>query len=341
MIFVIPVSGADFDKLPKFVKVLQKFGNLQDHKVIVVASQDVSKGAFEFTSPLSMMFGEYTEIKLNFPTQGHWPLGPNVHFQNSVSATIGLLDGPWMWLELDSCPLVKGWADAIQHEYRALGRPFMGVISNSSEFLEGASGNHMVGFGVYPPDFNSRTVLWNYPSPDVPFDIFMRDAIIRDVANTPKIFHSWGSRHYTLHHDGCLYGKDRHDNDIGIPPEAVIAHGVKDDSLYDFILGEGDLPHLQEEKFAANDSSLEQMADLLRKAGYFVVTPEAASQIIENSEDLISSPSTETISTQPDDLQGDPAMGHSLQPSETKAVVESNATKVQLPKRGRPRKLPV
>jgi hypothetical protein len=354
MIFIIPVSASDFDKLPKFVKVLQKLGGLGSHKGILIPTQEVASKAFEIARPLEMLFGEYTEIKLSVNPSEGWPYACNVHFQHAVSSTIGLLDGPFMWMELDCCPIKNGWADTLQREYISKERPYMGPIRDTAPRVNWpCEGQHMVGVAIYPQDFHRRTVLWNYPGTD-PFDIFMRDAIFPFAAPTDSIGHFYHSREYEVSDDGGIHCKGEFGQLEWIEGNMVVVHGVKDDSLYDIIIdgwipGDGvRLPlGTPSESLSPNVSSLDEMADILRKAGYTVITPDALEDEDEDTSDRTEWPSLskesldlpEQISTHPNDLQGDPAMGLSIVPHETKDAVASNAINVQLPKRGRPRKV--
>jgi hypothetical protein len=323
MIFIIPVSGADFDKLPKFVKVLQKLGGLKEHKGILVPTADVAERACQIARPLEMLFGEYREIKLTTTPKGGWPGACNVHFKLAVSETMASLDSHWMWLELDSCPLKEGWANALHWDYINGGTAFRGYVNDTSSFSE-FSGTHMVGFGMYPKDFYARTVLWQYPPEDIPFDIFMRDAIRKDVSVSPMISHIWGSREYHYHHDGFLYGKDRHGNLQAVSKTAVIVHGVKDDSLYDLILNDEKIEEITPSK-SEYPLSLEEMASILRENGYAVVTPDALEDPPQSTETLTAFNDEEDIK-----LDNPVVVSDSPPPSTT--------VNVQLPKRrGRPK----
>lgn len=343
MIFVIPVSGADFDKLPKFIKVLKHFGGLRRHRAIFVPTKEVADGAKHFIKSIAEDFSSTEVVLVDTPIEGAWPYPCNQHFGSAVTVLQGMLDKEWMWLELDSCPLRAEWADDLQFQYQAKGRPFLGVLRKTDEVQQGAEGSHMVGFGIYPPNLPLYTSLWKYPSKEEPFDVFMRFDVSPHVYHTNLIAHFWGSREY----QPDLSGLDHEGNQVAIPREAVIVHGVKDDSLFNIILGESKTPPpapqlteiAKEEEEVFTAKTLDEMAQLLRSRGYFVANPDVASSIIE-PEDEITQIQAQQFSTQSDGLQGDPATAPSSALETKTAVDKPIATNVQLRKRGRPRKIP-
>lgn len=345
MIFAIPVSAADFDKLPKFMRVLQFFGGLKAHKAILMPTVEVAPGIRPYVKQAQELFSSVDLAPVSTPKPGAWPYPCNQHFAHAVEILKNLVDGPWMWLELDSCPIKPEWADDLQFQYQTKGRPFLGVLRNTEEVWPDADGQHMVGVGIYPQNFPAYTQLWQFPVQDIPFDVMMRYDVAPHVYPTNLIAHFWHSRNF----QPDMSGMDSYGNQVIIPREAILVHGVKDDSLYDIILGEASAPVVIQEPakkqpiaapvvIKQEGYTLEEMASTLRGYGYFVVSPDAQEGIFTTGSSL---PTEEyTISAQPNDMQGDPAMGTpSSRPVETKVAAEPNATKVQLPKRGRPRKV--
>lgn len=344
MIFVIPVSAADFDKLPKFMRVLQHFGGLKTHRAIFMPTVEVAPGIRPYFKQAQELFSSVDLAPVLTPKPGAWPYPCNQHFAFAVEILKNLVDGPWMWLELDSCPIKPEWADDLQFQYQTKGRPFLGVLRKTEEVWPDADGQHMVGVGIYPQNFPAYTQLWQFPAQDIPFDVMMRYDVSPHVYHTSLIAHFWHSRNF----QPDMTGMDSNGNQVIISREAILVHGVKDDSLYDIILGDAPVMIQEPVKRQApqsftptkEQSSLEEMAAILRGHGYFVVSPDAQEGTFTTDSSLLTE--KHNISAQPNDMQGDPAMGNpSSRPVETKAVAEPNATKVQLPKRGRPRKVQV
>lgn len=98
-------------------------------------------------------------------------------------AAIAMRGQPFIWLEHDSVPLKKGWAEALSAEYAKLGKPFMlSSDSNPPHDLVG-------GIGVYGPETH-----WMIPQHfrEAGWDLWMLKNLGPMISKTPLIQHSYG-----------------------------------------------------------------------------------------------------------------------------------------------------
>lgn len=84
------------------------------------------------------------------PLKKTWPAAPNWAWQNVARYIEWELKQPWLWLESDAIPIRTGWLTDIESEYSRCGQPFMGVIPEGM--------NHLNGVCVYPGNISHHTV---------------------------------------------------------------------------------------------------------------------------------------------------------------------------------------
>jgi len=96
---------------------------------------------------------------------------------------------PFLWMEPDAVPLVKGWLNDIENAYNEKGRPFMGdFVAINGVMPHGV--DHMSGIAVYhhdmprlaPSIFNNDRIAW---------DIASANAVTRQMHRTNLIHHDW------------------------------------------------------------------------------------------------------------------------------------------------------
>lgn len=255
---VIPVSQSDVGILEYQVKALEKFQDLDNHRIIVVPVPSISAEVAQITEPLRGICHEYLLLPLSLEPEVGWPIGPNQHFAAAVSALAAMnLTEPVLWLEPDATPKEYGWLSSIQTDYFKRGKPYMGVSQSTADYTNPPEdGRHMVGVGVYPADFAKRTKLWSYAANrrDVPFDIFLRYEIVGNpsksptFSETPLIQHCPRSACFGI--TGEVYKRtaeikgwstQKEGKTFTIEPEAVLVHGCKDGSLARYLVtGKGE-----------------------------------------------------------------------------------------------------
>jgi len=256
MNILIPVSQHDKHLLPDFVKVLQHFGGFDEHKVLFLSTQSAKEEAYEAAAALG---AEAHAFNMDF--QGGAPFACSNHFATAVHhlGRAGNTD-PFLWMELDMLPVKKGWATAIQQEYRRQGQPFLGNWVPTPWIVEGKlttkdGDNMMMGCGVYPPhmerDERFKPLILDLAKTGVrcprdPFDVYLRWVIKHaGVANTDLIADMWQTQNYRREGDDIVCDAVKQDKPCrprsgAIHPSAVLVHGCKDGSLARLLLtGEG------------------------------------------------------------------------------------------------------
>jgi hypothetical protein len=91
--------------------------------------------------------------------------------------------GPWLWLEPDCVPLVKGWDDTLEMAYKAGGQPFFGArmkFRTGDEYLSGAA--------IYPreavtlaPALVTRSTWGQFPDLEIAFDVAGGAEVLRQT----------------------------------------------------------------------------------------------------------------------------------------------------------------
>ena len=255
MKIVIPTSAHDKHLLPALTDCLLKFGGLEEHQVLLFPTLSAKLDAYAMAEKLG---AECHPIDHDFDEGA--PVGCNMHFASVVLA-LGALGNnlPFLWMEADMLPTAPRWADTLQKEYQAQGKPFMGAVvdtpwNEDGELIFKSGDTMMMGCGVYPPsmerDERIKPLIADlYKSgmrnPRIPFDVYLRWAIKTiGVANTPLNADMWSTQNYRRDGEGIFcetvdHG-DRVCRDRGgrVSPLALLVHGCKDGSLAKLLLAE-------------------------------------------------------------------------------------------------------
>lgn len=251
MKIALPVSQSDASQLPLLVDVLLHHGNLGNHNITLYPTAAVATAAEEAAARLRTVCYDVTVHTLaNF--EGGWPKAPNAHWASVATHLYHSLNQhPWLWLEVDAVPMDANWANKLQQEYNACGKPLLGPVRQTvyrrenGEVYHIEGDNMMLGVAVYPNWLLNvqelKPLMRDFiklpdQSPDQPFDVYLRWVFSRlGWAHTDSVKHCWRSTGYQ--HDGDdLTSLD----DSGVrhycAGEPLIIHGCKDDSLYNLIL---------------------------------------------------------------------------------------------------------
>lgn len=150
---------------------------------------------------------------------------------------------PWLFMEPDVTPLRADWCKVLDDEYQKAGKLYMGV-RNTAIIQNTATGEtfddmeHMVGVGIYPPDFWTRSKAVHYCG-SWPWDCAIGEEVLPELHNTKLIAHRWNTHRWVRDADGFLVGElTARAIKVGAKPpppvgsEAVLLHGCKDDSVF-------------------------------------------------------------------------------------------------------------
>ena len=126
MILVVPVSQTDDEVLEDFVRVFNLFGPYPGHDLVVVSRPRDHILARETYRRIEHNFERGCKIHHTFDIDGRlgWPGGPNHYWLETAKYLKGdeytNTDKPWLFLEMDTTPLCRGWADKLEAEVMRL-----------------------------------------------------------------------------------------------------------------------------------------------------------------------------------------------------------------------------
>ena len=297
MKITIPVSQSDASRLPLLVDVLLHHGNLGNHNITLYPTAAVATVAEEAAARLRTVCYDVTVHTLaNF--EGGWPKAPNAHWA-SVATHLhhSLNQHPWLWLEVDAVPMDANWANKLQQEYNACGKPLLGPVRQTvyrrenGEVYHVEGDNMMLGVAVYPNWLLNvqelKPLMRDFiklpdQSPDQPFDVYLRWVFSRlGWAHTDSILHNWRSAGYAnLEADLIWTTSDGGGGSLDNGQKPLIIHGCKDDSLYNLILNPAKTaiapPVLAEDATIAPIVPQQQLAESIIEALDTAVEPQPA-----------------------------------------------------------------
>jgi len=243
MLIVFPICEKEVPLAEKLCSHVARLGGVGSRAALVVGTKSTQGKLDKVVETLATCFGSVSTHILESEDESGWPRSANHLF----TATAAYLDSiknqhPWYYFEADNTPLVAGWADQVEEEYRLSQKPFMGAVqpakirdAKTGEEL-GTDGEFIIGSAVYPADFTRRSIIWRYLS-DVPWDVHMRWEIRPNACASNRIFSNWRSVGYSRSADGRIVCDPLDDRSVTdpIPETAVVVHGCKDGSLIDLL----------------------------------------------------------------------------------------------------------
>lgn len=252
MKLVIPVSRHDIHALPNLIDTLIHFGGLSNHNCFFFSAPSVIEQVHEQAERLRPSMQEVVVKQALYEPEYGMPMDGGVLFFGAVF-NLGRAQNsdPFLWLEVDSSPLVPGWLDLIENDYRAKGKPCYGNVVplpfNVNGKLEMRPGeDYMMAVGVYPPtmhiDEAIRPLIQDLgnplaSNPKENFDTYIRGGIKAvGRVNSDLIADMWNTHEYELTADGITCKAVATDKLVRprgglVPATAVLVHGCKDESL--------------------------------------------------------------------------------------------------------------
>lgn len=252
MKLVIPVSRHDINALPNLIDTLIHFGGLTEHSCFLFSTPSVLAQVHEQAERLKSVMPDVVVVQSLYEPEYGMPMDGGILFFGAVF-NLGRAQNPdpFLWLEVDSSPLVAGWLDLIQNDYRAKGMPCYGNVVplpfNVNGKLEMRPGEeYMMAVGVYPPYMHKDEAirpliqdLGNPPSsnPKENFDTYIRGGVKKvGWANSELIADMWNTHDYKQTPEGIECSPVATDKLVRprgglIPATAVLVHGCKDESL--------------------------------------------------------------------------------------------------------------
>jgi hypothetical protein len=243
MRIVVPVSKHDAGLTEEFCEAINVFGPYSNHVLTVVARPSdfgVAEKVLQNLTKFSLNFKSSELIVFEKNGPEGWPQGPNFYWTETIKFLAGCENAlPWFWMEMDTTPVISGWLDLLELEYRESKAVCLGVV-HKSEF---ASSPHLAGVAVYPPRLDLEIDSWRHvTSTDTAFDVFCAYEIVPKSLNTGLIQHNFRTGGYHCSDRG-LKGFDlqkHHMNEsfaLPVKDSAVVVHGCNDGSLARVVSG--------------------------------------------------------------------------------------------------------
>lgn len=220
MLICFSYCHRDDDLALKNAQWIAELGGCKGHTCLAVRDHRANPDATEALRP---SFDSLEEIVFTYDTFNHWPESANKQFQFAATHVEWMLKAPyWLFMEADAIPVQAGWADALQAEYEAARKPFMG-----DRVAVTGIPVHMSGNGIYPgrmTQYAGEAMV----ALEVAWDVQASHRIVPNMHDTKLIEHSWeGEKKRTFE---SLEQVKRE-----IAPETVLFHSSKDGSLIDIL----------------------------------------------------------------------------------------------------------
>lgn len=117
-----------------------------------------------------------------------WPRPQNWAWRNAALHVSRIYREPWLWWEQDAIPVKRGWLDALNTDYAAYGKPFLGAIG---ALTQAGQQPHLNGVAIYPHDWQRMASQSMIYSETTPFDVAGGWRVFANAAITPNIKHVW------------------------------------------------------------------------------------------------------------------------------------------------------
>jgi len=221
----------------------------------------------QITEELRKVFPEVGRIVAQDGFEG-WPLGPNQMFADASSYCYRYED-PWYFWEPDCVPMVEGWVDKLEEEFKKQPNKIMGCLVEGGVAPSGKTVYKLiVGSAIYPPKFLNycglAANLYNYNMayrqagtiPE-PWDVRCRWVFMNHGRNTDLIKAYWKSCNYQKRgEDIVFFAESPEAQDIQnvtcpdrkVDHKAIVIHGCKDGSLHRMVYDKNPAPVYVEPK---------------------------------------------------------------------------------------------
>lgn len=229
MTCVFPFFSQDVERLHTLLRWIDHLGGCKLHKAVLVADAGTPYQPCAMAKKLADKCFNEVHCISNPKTVKGWPAGPNSLFW----AAANFCEEPWLLMETDAVPLVPGWLNAIEVEYKQAKKPWMG---NKYSGLNSQNGMPMValsGVAVYPGKVSGSMKLED----GQPWDMTNRELMLDNSHTTNLIQHFYGE------HGLPPTFVERKGNDTprnaftldNIHKDAVLFHRNKDGTLIELL----------------------------------------------------------------------------------------------------------
>lgn len=221
MLIVLPFCHRDLPQAEGLARWIAELGGVEKHDCLLVHEKHVP--AESVAAPLASAFRTVSELLVFNVPQADWSSGNgdasacNEMWIQTATHVQSSLKVRWLWMEPDCCPLRRTWADEIEADDRAGGKPF------SAARVTASTGPRLSGIAVYPPSVASYSVA-ALMAERVPWDL-------AGAADFAKHGHFTGRIHHVLRTSANAPTFPDAAALDAIPPGAALFHPCKDGSL--------------------------------------------------------------------------------------------------------------
>jgi hypothetical protein len=264
MNIVFAYHSGDCELAVLSAKAIVSHGMNMRHKATICCVED-TPFIYEITEELKKAFPEVNRIFAQDGFNG-WPLGPNQMFSDASTYCYRYQD-PWYFWEPDCVPMVSGWVDKLEEEFKKEPNKIMGSLIDGGTAPSGKNVYKLlVGSAVYPSKFldycGLAASLCNYniayrqagTIPE-PWDVRCRWVFMQHGRNTDLIKAYWNSCDYQYKGNDLVFSAQNPEAqeiqsvtcpERKVDPKAIVVHGCKDGSLHKMVVAGMD-------KFAKKD----------------------------------------------------------------------------------------
>lgn len=252
MRIVRPISAHDADLLEASIALMEHFGHLENHSIVLSPAQSVAHLAEEASLRLLSICPDVTVLNIPFEGQDTWPQSPNQHWTMTMEALReNKSTDPIFWMELDCDPRAPKWADMLEHAWRIGRKAFCGkIVPKPSRNAAGAivyepGDDMMMGCAIYPhnithlSNWDALVKGFHVGTNAEPFDVFLRGWMQRiGWTNTDLIGDRWNTINYReglLCDPGPTQFKNRDHSRTDVTGTCVL-HGCKDGTHAQLVL---------------------------------------------------------------------------------------------------------
>lgn len=221
-VVAIPYCAGDLGQVINLLRWMSELGGAKKHTAVLCAPAGMEDAEKEHVECLAEdVFGivEAIETSFDLPKEG-WPIGTCWSFLH-IARHCYLNQWDFLINEPDCIPLVPGWVNALEEEYRECGLPYMGKIEPAAAgYPAHVAGNAAYHWGVFD----------HFPVGhlDQAWDIGLAPHMVPLAHHTDLIAQEWGTPGKPPEFR-ALSDLDR------VPKEAVMFHRSKDGRVIDLL----------------------------------------------------------------------------------------------------------
>jgi hypothetical protein len=224
VLLALATNPKDVDRASDLISWIGELGSYPKHWMLLIGAFTLDESIiFQLAAQARTCgFKQVVSIRAKTEPDNPWPQAANHMFHLAADYAANHARVPFFWIEPDCAPMREGWLDAIEAEYQAMRKAFMGTVYDQPY-------RHMNGVGCYPDNIRRyNPLMFNAEFAGLPFDTVRPDLVLNTRnAHVTRLIHRSleDPATNTAHHFATM-------DDLSIiPRECLLFHGCKDGSL--------------------------------------------------------------------------------------------------------------